>query len=142
MTNNELKMLCEQATPGEWRKGSLRREDGSEFGSLVIMRGSSKAWVDHLPRFFIETDEAENWYRAQDKGLVITVLKSADAAFIAAARTELPRLLAENERLREACESAAQMLKPINKNGPVSCSYGNCQGALKLLRAALEESKS
>lgn len=74
-----LRGLCEQATPGPWREGSVEKEavfceHGCSFGPGIernLLRLNK-----HFPH-------------------------EADAAFIAAARTALPALLDEVERLRE-----------------------------------------
>lgn len=78
-TNKELLELCEKATPGPWWEDD---NGGIRFGRVPVAV---------IP--FSAPKEVE----------------IANARFIAAARTELPRLVRENEALREQLAAA---LKP------------------------------
>lgn len=93
MTNEELEAIkkrAEAATPGPWDAS----EDSDRSYKLDAPK-DAQYWVTIASGNTLVV----SWWQqyADDSG---TVLKLADAAFIAAARTDVPRLLAEVERLR------------------------------------------
>lgn len=79
-----LKAAHDQATPGEW-------EVRSAYSHAVMANGAQVAITGDI----MQVD--------QDRPL-------ANAAFIVAAHNELPALLAENERLREANDHLQQFI--------------------------------
>jgi hypothetical protein len=107
---------AEAATPGPWQWVDPETDEpclpdspcatGDHGGyayrlSLRTVEEFPTSWVGPLPRFIINT--AEEFYEVeQDDG----TWRHPDAAFIAAARTDVPALLAEVERLRAELDTA------------------------------------
>lgn len=116
MTDDELQKLCDAATPGPWEW----RDDGDLYST------AKKTWQDQIictdscvypPRGNPESLREAQEYAAKHpeddsagkyarKGLEETVAEPPDAAFIAASREAVPRLLAENKQLREALDES------------------------------------
>lgn len=71
-----IRERCDAATPGKWRRQAV---------NVVAPSGDDVCWLPRYPTFPAERE----------------VQARADAAFIAHARTDVPRLLAEVERLQE-----------------------------------------
>lgn len=82
-----IKARAEAATPGPW---DSRRSEWADDPDLMTVDGEPAGdpwWVHH-----------DGWIDADDTGLFMS---EADAAFIAHARTDVPALVAEVERLRD-----------------------------------------
>ncbi len=107
-----LKQAMEKATAGPWR---LSCPDDT----LVICDTR-------------EIAEAAGDYDNYDDYPVM----EANADFIVLARNELPALLEENERMRKALE---QLRLYLDDNGPEWETSVNCDEALRIARAALED---
>lgn len=82
---DELKALCEAATPGPWTWEC----DGDDDPAC-----SFALFAPHIPRL------PERLVLHQHNGYIRTTQPNAD--FIAAARTAMPELIAEVERLQDA----------------------------------------
>lgn len=76
-----LRALAEAATPGPWELRSDRNEQKNVY--------SGDKWIAVLPHQCVASIEEQ---------------RGQDAAFVAAARTAVPELLDENERLRAALD--------------------------------------
>lgn len=85
------------ATPGEWewRGFDLARDGRSERSALVAPRASGG-------QDYVIEGRVQSW----NEGEPAMAVRDADAEFIAAARYDVPALVAEVRRLREA-------LKPL-----------------------------
>lgn len=88
MDLEKLKKLCEAATPGPWKPDVWIETDGN-------------GWRATGPH---HEDEASD--EGSEPGCPDEQAAQHDAAFIAAARTALPELIAEVERLRSVYEAA------------------------------------
>jgi hypothetical protein len=82
----ELRRLCDQATPAPWRSMVQGRDHSA--GDSFIMIGR-------------DDDRDEDMYVSRDSGPA----SNSDLDFIAAARNYLPRLIDEIVELRRACET-------------------------------------
>lgn len=89
----ELERLCEVATPGpwEWEAGMFTGAAGRPY-NLQVRVASPWGEGELHPHVLLKT--VNGWEP-----------KDSDAAFIAAARTAVPALIAEVRRLRDALES-------------------------------------
>ena len=117
MTNEELQALCDAATKGPWY--AHNPDDEMHMNAYVVSTSPVEPCVD--------TDE-----RINDHAIIvaITLLQTPrvactsdgryeqNAAFIAAARTELPRLLAEVARLRALIDEATTIIELHDPNHP------------------------
>lgn len=84
----EIKALCDKATPGPWYLGKASEYDGDHFRAIVI---------DVKQELYTYCSEI-----AHTRGNPKQIKK--DATFIAASRTELPKAIALIEKLSEALE--------------------------------------
>lgn len=82
----ELKKLCAEATPGPWRQEVWHNHD--EGG-----------WAAVGPH--IKDTPGDDYYSSEEPGSPSHEKATSDANFIAAARTAVPELIAEVERLRD-----------------------------------------
>ena len=92
----ELQALCDKATPGEWLKGSWRGQchlDHQHGGGDCVYEFTFDTTTSCVSTV-VENHELIGW---DDYG---QILSSHDAAFIAASRAALPRLLAELKQLK------------------------------------------
>lgn len=83
----EWKELCEKATKGPWNAflGDCESNPDDEDNPFQV----GAAWI-------------EEWFNhGLENGDGLSILKNEDARFIAAARTAMPALIAEVERLRK-----------------------------------------
>lgn len=110
MTNDELQALCDAATPGPWY--SHNPDDEMHMNAYAVSTSPIEPCVD--------TDE-----RINDRAIIvaITLLQTPrvactsdgryeqNAAFIAAARTAIPELLAENARLARELNDATNRIE-------------------------------
>ena len=86
ITDDEIKAaraLCEAATPGPWTARFDEYVIGDNVSARVSIRNDDGAWVD-------------------SERTIVNESMRGDAAFIAASRTLVPRLLDEVERLKAA----------------------------------------
>lgn len=131
---DELRRLCEAATAGPW---------AVEPGALTAGPGEYVIW----PQNSIDPDAAETvsaeWGAC---GIHTEDSTEANLAFIAAARSAVPRLLAEVERLREATrpsvnddETEASMVHDLGFNAGVAVT--EARYAALLARPTSEELK-
>jgi hypothetical protein len=100
MTNEELKQLkelCTNATPGPWRNDCGNGEVETLEWRVPICRRVGN---------FERREEATGTYRKQHPEVkhLLSFDNEADMDFIAEARTAIPKLIEEVERLREALE--------------------------------------
>lgn len=91
----EMRARCEAATPGPWTDVRPGRDAETGFSKGVIVAAVA-------PRQGIYADPPGGSYPA------------ADQSFIAHARTDLPRLLDELERMREALREIAHECDPTD----------------------------
>lgn len=83
---DDIRATCHAATPGPWE--TYNPNEGSEYGPL---------WSVANDAFHNPTGDDEPWMAVNvDTG------QREDADFIAKARTDMPEMVAEIERLREA----------------------------------------
>lgn len=95
MTDDDIKnlrALCEKAAPGPWGQAGTAEKPYPSVSSADRMRGYQVHSMDHL----IDRPERQFMWEQWNH----------DAAFIAAARSAVPALLDEVERLRALVESA------------------------------------
>ena len=93
ITDDEIKAaraLCEAATPGPWTARFDEYVIGDNVSARVSIRNDDGAWVD-------------------SERTIVNESMRGDAAFIAAARTLVPRLLDEDERLKAALAEAVDI---------------------------------
>jgi hypothetical protein len=110
MKLEEIKRLCEAATPGPWRVTEYPKEEWGPSDTIEgDIHGATQAWERTI------CDDTQ--YYPTAPGL-------ADVRFIAAARDLVPKLLA----VAEAAES-------IQHNA--ECSWDPCDCGVKDLRTAL-----
>jgi hypothetical protein len=100
-----LKEICEKATPGPWFVAKLPWDDRSTaiYGNRELSIGPSND--PHGARLITDCDVTMEWIEGEPDG---SIEDRFNAAFIAEARTALPALIAEVERLREALEKIAE----------------------------------
>lgn len=99
----KLRALCEQATTGPWKTKAIAQLDDAPHG-LVICAAESYEWGEQIADAYYNTP----W---SDKR------SAQNAAFIAAARSALPALLAECEVLRRERDEA-RMACPCRSTTP------------------------
>ena len=103
MTREELEAIEKrerEATAGPWRP---ERDGGFNFADARIVCA--------------EADRARRATGASARPSYLALVeKMDDAAFIAAARTDIPALLAEVRRLREVCSDAAEELDRVHSD--------------------------
>lgn len=96
LTDDEIAAMearCAAATPGPWRKeGSFDAGNG-----LRIAAGAKEIFVCRVDGSAMRAGIDGSWSRSRADA-------SIDAAFIAHARTDLPRVIAEVRRLRAMCD--------------------------------------
>lgn len=138
----EIEARAARATPGPWAVETCgEKGDGSDMIGVVF--GPDDENCDHqlsgeLPAFGIEGEEIE-YYRDE---LVAECEhrnrnSHSDAAFIAAARTDIPALVAEVRRLREALLAVTQR---ANESGTGMMGVIDTIHAVhSIARAALEK---
>ena len=93
ITDDEIKAaraLCEAATPGPWTARFDEYVIGDNVSARVSIRNDDGAWVD-------------------SERTIVNESMRGDAAFIAASRTLVPRLLDEVERLKAALAEAVEL---------------------------------
>ncbi|MEE4545264.1 hypothetical protein V2S66_25255 [Streptomyces sp. V4-01] len=83
----EIRARMDAAAPGPWETDTYAEYDSS---TSIGVANASDLWIVPLQQ-----------------------LDPADAAFIAAARTDVPALLAEVDRLRSAARSAADIFRSV-----------------------------
>jgi hypothetical protein len=83
---DELRRLCESATPAPWR-AMVEGRDHTSGDSFIMVGG--------------DDDRDEDMYVSRDSGPAM----ASDLDFIAAARNYLPRLIDEITELRHQCET-------------------------------------
>jgi hypothetical protein len=112
-----IKAREQVATPGPWEL----------VGSTEILAHSD------TPEAIVLAD-TNFWARPA------TPQQRADAAFIAAARTDVPALIAEVEYLRESRRAVvAERLRAINANGELAALWAEQEEQIQRLTAALTE---
>jgi hypothetical protein len=120
----EMRERAEKATPGPWEFDShVHGEKGCRCFSHFVVTGYTL--TNPFP-FCDETAEA----KGASNDCTSTVVTFEDATFIAHAREDIPYLLAEVERLRDAAERAF---------GNVNARNETLEAEIERLRAALEE---
>ncbi len=93
-----IRERCDKATPGPWYATEAVEWQPHKGPWYDVGAGIT---TDPENTSYAGCDVVEGGHQ-DEQGGAVGVLKNADAAFIAAARTDVPDLLAEVERLREA----------------------------------------
>ena len=118
MTDDELKAIedrCEKATPGPWSTLHHHYAENG-LGSVQIVSADDP-----------EEAEEHQVTDGKDELAFIPGPAAANAAFITAARTDVPALLAEVRRLRAGILAA---IARVNENGEGGDSAGEMLGSL------------
>lgn len=118
----ELRALCEAATPGKWEHRTAL-DDGTPWNDVIAIHPDD--WVIVVP----DTGRAPEESHA---------VEEADAAFIAASRTAVPRLLDRVEELAALLTRATNYLQ--SANDLLCCDDDECTDAQNFIdkaRAAL-----
>lgn len=123
MTAPDIGALTAAATPGPW---TVRTEGGRD--------ATDEWWFNVVVDFPLDPDQAR--FGMQPDGLMMGGHESAeaDAAFIAAARTAVPELLAERDRYRKALRDIEDIAWAVVKGGAVDRVGNDLIGVIKRAR--------
>lgn len=124
MNLDKLKALCEAATPGPWATDVAPR-----------LAGAINATLDGLQRQVAHADGQAAMFD-QRRGMETHEVMAANAAFIAAARTAVPELIAEVERLR--VDLKCEQIRSEDRGA----SYASAAADRDSLRAECEKLKN
>ena len=124
ITDDEIKAaraLCEAATPGPWTARFDEYVIGDNVSARVSIRNDDGAWVD-------------------SERTIVNESMRGDAAFIAAARTLVPRLLDEVERLKAALAEAVDIANDqVRQRTNLAAAVEGDAWRMAALRSALAE---
>ena len=107
----EMKRLCEAATPGPWNIGGIQPHGTHVYGAgemgIPVSWCSTASTVGKDGSYHITSEEAES-----------------NARFIAAARSAVPKLLAENAALQARVQELEKAIVPVEPTHDM-CLAGN-----------------